>query len=92
MANRKHRPRAYKVRVSGVLFHFAYDDEEPTLLHIFARHLKEPKHAIAAWFQGQHVWREEHRRFEGQAGRLGILWFWLDYERAAVQVISCFDS
>jgi hypothetical protein len=53
--------------------------------------LKEPKHAIWAWFNGQSVWNEENRRFECQAGGIGLYWAWLDYESAKVLVISCFD-
>ena len=70
---------------------FAFDETDPSVLHIFARHLKQPKHAIFVWFQGQHVWVEAHERYEGEAGQLGLMWFWVDYEQAVVQVISCFD-
>ena len=56
------------------------------------RDLKEPKHAIWAWFNGQHVWNPDHRRYEGRSGAVGLLWFWLDFETARVMVISCFDA
>ena len=50
----------------------------------------EPKHAIWAWFNGQHVWNPEHERYEGQAGDIGIHWYGIDFEQAVVMISSCF--
>ncbi|MBM3267610.1 MAG: hypothetical protein FJZ01_08180 [Candidatus Sericytochromatia bacterium] len=77
--------------VAGVTFPFKREPTDPTILHIFARHLKEPRHAIWAWFNGQAIWSEEFERFECQAQGTGLYWAWLDYEQAVVLVISCFD-
>lgn len=84
------RRRYLRSQARGVTFVFAYDDTNPQLLHIWARHRKEPRHAMWTWFNGQHVWNQEHERYEGEVDDIGLYWFWLDVERAVVMVISCF--
>lgn len=79
--------------VSGVRFRFTREPGHPELLHIFARHRMEPKHAIWAWFNGQFVWNSEHDRFEGGAGDVWLFWNWVDPQaQSTVRVISCFDA
>ncbi len=38
---------------SGIKFLFAYDAIDPTLLHIYARHLVDPLIAIKVWWEGK---------------------------------------
>jgi hypothetical protein len=86
------KPRHKVIRSGGILFSFAYDEDDWTLLHIFARHRKEPRDAIWAWFNGQCEWNDEYRRYEGKAGAIGLYWFWIDPDASRVMVISCFDA
>ena len=86
------KPGYTKRMAAGYTFVFKFDDTDPTVLHIFARHLKQPKDAMWAWFNGQHAWNQEHQRFEGQSGEVGIHWFWINYDQAVVMVSSCFKS
>jgi len=69
---------------------FKKDPTDPTILHIFARHLKKPNQAIWAWFNGQFVWSTQHKRFEGAADSLGLYWYWIK-EGTVVMIVSCFD-
>lgn len=87
-------PRRYR-RIrhedSGLVFVFAYDDADPEILHIYARHLVSPGAAIDTFFEGADdtTWNERRNRFETYSADHGLFWFWLETERV-VMVISCF--
>ena len=74
----------------GVKFVFAFDEVDPSLLHIFARHLVTPEIAIKTWWEGdKEVWNEKHRRYETSSNTHTIYWFWLKKDKV-VMVITCF--
>ena len=75
---------------SGLVFVFKYDATDPTQLHIWVRHLKEPEDAIDAWFNGTNTWNETNRRFEAIDGPTTVTWYWLD-QPTTVMTTSCYD-
>jgi hypothetical protein len=75
---------------SGIRFVFKYDDADPSILHIFARHLTSIDDALDTFFEGETTWNPERRRFETYTETHGLFWFWLR-EGAVVMVISCFS-
>lgn len=85
-------PRQHKLIIGGVTFYFAYDPLDPSMLHIFARHLKTPQDAIRAWLGGQAAWNEAHARFHSHYQGIEVTWFWINERRRMVQVISCYDA
>lgn len=81
-----------RVKVNGYVFVFKFEDDHPELLHIYARHLKEPDDAIDIFFNGIKTWNEGHKRFETKLNNEQVWWFWLDEAQKVVMVITCFDS
>jgi hypothetical protein len=84
-------PRYRQVRADGLVFLFAYDADDPTLLHIFARHLTTIDDALRTWFDAsaEETWNEQRQRFETRSASHVLYWTWLtDNER--VLIISCF--
>lgn len=79
------------IRRRGVTFMFKPDPTDPTVLHIFARHLKRPAEAIRVWFAGIHTYNAKHDRFEATLEGTGLYWFWRNHTADVVMVISCFD-
>lgn len=84
-------PRYRHVRADGFVFAFAYDEDDPQILHIFARHLTTVDDALRVWFNPdvEDIWDEEHQRFEVQTETHVLLWTWLT-EGERVLVITCF--
>lgn len=83
----------YKVvAYEGYKFFFKYEDDEPELLHIYARGLFEPEDAIEIWFEGtEEIENAERRRMETYTETHGIYWYWLDEpENTKIFIISCF--
>jgi hypothetical protein len=76
---------------TGLRFVFKYEPDSAEMLHIFARHRKEPIDAITVWIEGEHAYNENHRRFEATYQGLGIYWFWIKVD-AVVMIITCFDE
>ena len=65
------------VKAKNHTFVFAYDDVDPTLLHIFARHLCGPEDAIETFFNGQTIQNERFNRFETEGDTHIVYWFWI---------------
>ena len=84
------RKRPLAIRVRGHIFVFAYDDVDPELLHIYARHLMEPSDAIRVFFNGTATWNDEHSRWESEADGKRLYWFWRNEQAKIVGIISCF--
>ncbi len=87
-------PSRYKqVRERGIVFVFKYDDDDPRLLHIYARHLTEIDDALDVFFDpsARQEYNAEHRRFERFTKTHGLFWFWLR-ENELVMVITCFKE
>jgi hypothetical protein len=79
-----------RVRSSGHVFVFKYDDTNPPILHIWVRHLTTPGDAVATFFEGKTVWNDAHRRFESYTPSHGLYWYWRDEAEKVVMVITCF--
>lgn len=62
------------------------------MLHIYARHLKNPNDAIYIFFNGNTSWNREKNRWETILGEEGLWWFWLNEADKVVMIISCFDE
>lgn len=82
--------RYKRVIEEGITFRFKYDQVDPSLLHIYARHLTEIDDALDVFFETEASWNEEFRRFENYSSTHGLYWFWLDESKKEVQIISCF--
>lgn len=80
------------LRVNGVTFVFKYETDYPDLLHIFARHRKEPDDAIYIFFNGQTSWNSAQNLNETMLDGEGLWWFWIKEEEKVVMVVSCFDE
>lgn len=75
----------------GYRFVFKFDDENPDMLHIWARHTKTVAEAVEIWFEGtDEPWDPIHRRFATYTESQGLYWIWLE-ENSVVMIISCFD-
>ncbi|MDE3076270.1 MAG: hypothetical protein KGJ86_12650 [Chloroflexota bacterium] len=80
-------------RAEGIRFVFAYDRDDPTLLHIYARHLTTPQEAMDTFLDptATTTWNQRYGRFETYSAARGLFWFWLE-QGQAVMVISCFRT
>lgn len=84
--------RGYRrVRAEGHTFLFAYDNDAPELLHIYARHLTSVDDALRVWFdqEAEDHWNEERDRFEVQNATHVLYWKWLA-DGELILIISCF--
>ncbi len=64
--------------------------KNPSLLHIYARHMTDPNIAIQTWFEGEEeVWNTRFERYETSSKLHTVYWFWLT-ENKAIMIISCF--
>lgn len=72
-------PRYRSVRAEGFVFLFAYDQDAPELLHIFARHLTTIDDALRVWFDPtvEDEWNERYERFEVTTQTHVLYWKWL---------------
>ena len=77
-------------RASGVTFVLKYDEADPTILHIFARHLTSPADAMRVFFAARPTWNETHQRFESMTDTHGLYWYWIDEAKRVAMVVSCF--
>ncbi len=84
------RPVYERIRCNEFTFVFKYDEDNPEMLHIFARHSTTPDEAIQLFFTEDAVWHEERERFENHSQTHGLYWFWRDEDKKVVMVISCF--
>ncbi|MBW1878397.1 MAG: hypothetical protein JRI25_16075 [Deltaproteobacteria bacterium] len=68
------------------------DDDDPTLLHIYARHLTGIDDALDVWFgaDASQTWNVARARYERFSKNHGLFWFWLDQQTEVVMVITCF--
>ncbi len=78
------------VREAGFTFLFRYDQVDPTLLHIYARHLTSIDDALDVYFDTRPVWNEQFRRFENYSTTHGLFWFWRNEAKKEVVIITCF--
>lgn len=85
-------PRYRRVRENGVAFVFKTDDDDPDLLHIYARHLTTIDDALDVFFDpaASETRNAAHDRFERYSATHGLFWFWLDEPKKVVMVITCF--
>jgi hypothetical protein len=84
-------PRYTTVDSDGFTFVFTHEPADPSILHIFARHLTGIEDALGVWFDNsaEDIWNDEHRRYE-TVGRTHVLyWAWL-VEGQRVLIITCF--
>ncbi len=83
-------PRYKRVREAGFTFLFRYDQIDPSLLHIYARHLMTVDEALELFFNETPTWNEEFHRFENYSDTHGLYWFWRNEAKKEVVVITCF--
>lgn len=77
--------------VSGFLFRFLYDRDEPSRLHIEKRWDVLPEQAISAFFDptADTAWIDEKRCYETRTRDHILVWLWQDDARTQVMVITC---
>ena len=80
-----------RIKANGITFVFKYDPADPTLLHIFVRHLKTPREAMRVWFQGHHEYNRAHRRFEAVLEGVRVTWFPINLQENVFMIVSCHD-
>lgn len=83
-------PKYKRVNQAGITFLFKYDQVDPTLLHIYARHLMTIAEALELFFDCTANWNEEFRRYENYSHTHGLFWFWRTDAKKEVVVITCF--
>ena len=85
-------PRFKHVREGDLIFVFKYDEDDPSILHIYARHLTTVQQAIDTWFDedAEETWNPRRERFETRSQTHEIYWFWLEEDRR-VLIITCFQ-
>jgi hypothetical protein len=81
-----------RLKARGITFVFKYEPDNPDLLHIYVRHLKEPDDAIEIFFQGEKRWNVEQDLWESQLGNERMWWFWINEADRVVMVVTCFDE
>lgn len=86
----KNKINYVKRKVKEHIFYFKYDISDSTILHIYARHLTEPKDAIITFFSADPIWNEKRKRFETYSENHGLYWFWLNQNDKKVMIVSCF--
>lgn len=80
-----------KVTKRGITFYFKTDAVDPTLLHIYARHLASPADAIDAFFDYEsEEFNIDYDRYETKGTTWTIYWFWLNLEKTKVMIVTCF--
>lgn len=81
----------YKIfKVRGITFVFKFDEDDPEILHIFARHLTSIDDALDVFFGTTPNWNLKKQRYENLSKTHGLYWFWLDESKKKVMVISSF--
>ncbi len=84
-------PARYKrVIDSGITFLFKYDQVDPSLLHIYARHLMTVEDALELFFNFPPTWNTRYRRYENYSDTHGLYWFWRNETKKEVFIITCF--
>lgn len=79
-------------RAQGITFVFKYEDDHPEILHIYARHLKEPDDAMDIFFSGQTSWNSNQNLWETLLDGEGVWWYWINEDKKVVMIVSCFDE
>lgn len=83
--------RGYRVvRAGRFTFYFRYDQVDPSLLHIYARHLTTEDDALMVFFGSKPEWNSRFNRYENLTDSHGLFWFWRNELTKEVVVISCF--
>lgn len=83
--------RYRNVRSGGITFVFKYETDPPDMLHIFARHRKEPDDAIYIFFNGTTSWNSSQELWETLLDGEGLWWYWINEPQKVLLVVSCFD-
>ena len=83
-----------RVRENHITFVFKADDDDPEILHIYARHLTSIDDSLDVFFDpaASQTWNEAHRRFERANRSHTLFWFWLDEPGRVVMVVTCFTN
>ena len=80
------------IEEQGITFFFKYDKDNPSLLHIYARHLTSMDDTLDVFFNTTPTWNERYNRFENLSDTHGLYWFWRNEQRKEVTVITCFRT
>lgn len=67
------------------------DTVEPSLLHIFARHLKSEENVFEIYFNGDTKWDKELDCFVTTFGNDELRWYWIDESKKVLMVVTCFQ-
>jgi hypothetical protein len=81
-----------RVKAKGITFVFKYEPDCPDILHIFARHLKEPDDAMHIYLHGDTAWNAQQDLWETRLENEVVWWFWIDQANKVVMIVSCFDE
>jgi len=78
-------------QATGTPFYFGYDRTDPPRLHVEVRG-QSIQAAIETYFDATiTIWNGVNRRWESQAGAIGIYWTYLNNKPGHILIISCFD-
>ena len=81
----------YEVVISsGFTFFFRYDQVDPTILHIYARHLTSIDDALEVFFTSKPIRNRQFRRYENYSKTHGLYWFWRRRSKREIIIITCF--
>lgn len=80
------------IEEEGITFYFKYDSVDPSILHIYARHLTTIDDALDVFFSTTPTWNERNKRFENLSETHGLYWFWRNEKKKEVTVITCFRA
>ncbi|MBX9693754.1 MAG: hypothetical protein K2Z81_15300 [Cyanobacteria bacterium] len=88
MAKKKTDYQAFKRK--GITFLFAWDDVDPSILHIYARHMTTPLEALEVFFNAtEKRYNKTQRRNEFKLREYELHWFWYNQEEKIVIIIMC---
>jgi hypothetical protein len=78
-------------QVSGLIFRFLFDLNDPSQLHIALRWGVSPEEAIECFRTGieRTLWLEQKRCFETISDSHVVVWLWMDEPHSQVLVITC---
>lgn len=75
----------------GVTFRFYAERDDPSRLHVAARHAVDVTTAIETFFEGRSntTWIPERNCYESDSQTHRLVWLWLDDLHSHVLVITC---
>ncbi len=75
------RPEYERLKCNDHTFVFKYDQNDPEILHIYARHMTTPDDAFVLYFNEDAIWDEERERYGNFSDTHGLYWCWCNKEK-----------